>query len=549
MNVGIAFGPARPAVRALAFALTTTLLAIAFDAATADGGRSVQLISAGGTSSACGLVPGGGVCGGLDSPTNLNGSTIFQGALNALPSMGYLPGQQRFDPFAANSLFANQNYLTAGFPLPILPFVLPVAKNFQFGYAQQGNLTIEREIAGSWKISVGYQYTKGLHLYRPVDINSTNPQLLTENLANAGAAGLGFTTPVTVLAPSGNIAPTGSTCGVGVVAPAVLGQLFGCPGPLAALDGRYVSTPAFFNFFRPSGPNPSFAGLVPGGYGTQVQLAGLAGYPVGFGVPVPFNSVDAQLSDGSSIYHGLTVNLQKRFGRTFELLSSYTWSHAIDDSTDLQSPLEPQDSRFAFYERSNSDFDQRHRWVTSGVFQFPGGKSGDSAWKYLIGHFTVAPIIEVSAGRPYTVINGRDYRLDLGASNGRPSVGTAGPTATSAFLPGVTFSLPSTCLSGSGASFTVLGVTPPQGCDGNLGRNPFATPGFFQFDLRLSRRFAFGERLKLDAIADAFNLTNRLNVAAVNQLCDPQSSSTCSAGQPTAAYDARQFQFALKLVW
>jgi hypothetical protein len=525
------------------------LLAIAFDAATADGGRSVQLISAGGTSSACGLVPGGGVCGNLDSPTNLNGSTIFQGVLNALPSMGYLPGQQRFDPFAANSLFANQNYLTAGFPLPILPFVLPVAKNFQFGYAQQGNLTIEREIAGSWKISVGYQYTKGLHLYRPVDINSTNPQLLTQNLANAGAAGLGFTTPVTVVAPSGNIAPTGSTCGVGVVAPAVLGQLFGCPGTLAALDGHYVSTPAFFNFFRPSGPNPSFAGLVPGGYGTQVQLAGLAGYPVGFGVPVPFNSVDAQLSDGSSIYHGLTVNVQKRFGSTFELLSSYTWSHAIDDSTDLQSPLEPQDSRFAFYERSNSDFDQRHRWVTSAVFQFPGGKSGDSAWKYVIGHFTVAPIIEVSAGRPYTVINGRDYRLDLGASNGRPSVGTTGPTATSAFLPGVTFSLPSTCLSGSGASFTVLGVTPPQGCDGNLGRNPFVTPGFFQFDLRLSRRFAFGERLKLDAIADAFNLTNRLNVAAVNQLCDPQSSSTCSAGQPTAAYDARQFQFALKLVW
>ena len=34
------------------------LLAIAFDAATADGGRSVQLISAGGSSSACGLIPG-----------------------------------------------------------------------------------------------------------------------------------------------------------------------------------------------------------------------------------------------------------------------------------------------------------------------------------------------------------------------------------------------------------------------------------------------------------------------------------------------------------
>jgi len=525
------------------------LLAIAFDAATADGGRSVQLISAGGNSSACGLVPGAGVCGALDSPTNLNGSTIFQGVLNALPSMGYLPNQQRFDPFFPNSLFANQNYLTAGFPLPILPFTLPVAKNFQFGYAQQGNLTIEREIAGSWKISVGYQYTRGLHLYRPVDINSTNPQLLTQNLANAGAAGLGFTSPVTVVAPAANVAQTASTCGVSVIAPSVLGQLGGCPGPLAALNGQYVSTPAFFNFFRPSGPNPSFAGQVPGGYGTQVKLAGLAGYPVGYGVPVPFNSVDAQLSDGNSVYNGLTVNVQKRFGHGFELLSSYTYSHTIDDSTDLQSPLEPQDSRFPFYERSNSDFDQRHRWVTSGVFQAPGAHSGESAWKRVIADFTVAPIIEVSSGRPYTVITGTDYRLDLGASNGRPSVGTTGPTATSAFLPGVTFALPSTCLTNSGASFTVPGVTPPLGCDGSLGRNTFNTPGFFQFDLRLSRRFSLGERFKLDAIADAFNLTNRLNVAAVNQLCDPGSSSTCSAGQPTAAYDARQFQFALKLLW
>jgi Carboxypeptidase regulatory-like domain/TonB dependent receptor len=525
------------------------LLAIAFDSATADGGRSVQLISAGGTSSACGLIPGASVCGALDSPTNLNGSTIFQGVLNALPSMGYLPNQQRFDPFAPNSLFANQNYLTAGFPLPILPFVLPVAKNFQFGYAQQGNLTMEREIAGEWKISVGYQYTRGLHLYRPVDINSTNPQLLTQNLANADAAGLGFSSPVTVVAPSANVPPTASTCGVGVIAPSVLGRLGGCPGPLAALNGQYVSTPAFFNFFRRSGPNPSFAALVPGGYPTQVQLAGLAGYPAGLGVPVAFNSVDAQLSDGNSIYHGLTVNVQKRFGHSFELLSSYTWSHTIDDSTDLQSPLEPQDSRFPFYERGNSDFDQRHRWVTSGVFQAPGWHSGGSAWKRAIADFTVAPIIEVSAGRPYTVITGTDYRLDLGASNGRPSVGTAGPTATSAFLSGMTFALPSTCLTDSGASFSVPGVTPPAGCIGTLGRNTFVTPGFFEFDLRLSRRFPLGERFRLDAIADVFNLTNRLNVAAVNQLCDPGSSSTCSAGQPTASYDARQFQFALKLIW
>jgi len=43
------------------------------------------------------------------------------------------------------------------FPLAVLPFTLPVGKNFVYGYAQQANLTIERQISKSWKFSLGYQ--------------------------------------------------------------------------------------------------------------------------------------------------------------------------------------------------------------------------------------------------------------------------------------------------------------------------------------------------------------------------------------------------------
>jgi hypothetical protein len=334
---------------------------------------------------------------------------------------------------------------------------------------------------------------------------------------------------------------------VNVIAPQVLGVLTGCPTATATLNGKFVSTPAFFNFFRPSGPNPSFA-IATGGYGNQVGLAQLAGYPAGFGVAVPFNSVDAQLSDASSWYHALTVSVQKRVSKGFELLSSYTWSHSIDDGTDLQSPLEPQDSRFPFLERANSVNDQRHRWVTSGVFQSPAGKSGDGAWKHFIGNFAVAPIIEVSSGRPFNVITGTDTRLDLGASQARPSIVSSGGT-TSPFISGVAFGVADVCLANDGSTFSVPGVSPPAGCDGSLGRNRFVGPGFFQFDLRLSKQIPFGERLRLQLIADGFNLFNRTNVAAVNQLCDPTSGATCQAGQPTAAYDARQFQFAIKLNW
>jgi Carboxypeptidase regulatory-like domain len=540
------------------------LLAVAFDSATADGGRSVQLLSFGTTASACGLLPPPAppVCGnGLDSPGNLNGSSIFQGALNALPSMFYLPTQQRFDPFATGSLFANQNYLAAGFPLGILPFTLPVAKNFVYAYAQQANLTIERQLSSTWKFSLGYQWTRGLHLNRPQNLNSTDPQLLDQNALNAVLAGLPLPggNPLAVSVPSGTqntCIATGPASSIFLIAPSALAQGFsGSTSCAPANLVGFIGTPAFFNFFRPSGPNPSFASLVaPGlplsvGYAGQVALATLAGYPKGFGAPVPFNTVDAQVSNGNSWYNALTFNLSKRFSKGFELLTSYTYSHSIDDSTDLQSTLEPQDSRFPFLDRSNSVNDQRHRWVTSAVFQSGPTKSGEGFAKNFLKDFTLSPIVELASGRPFTVITGGGARLDLSASNDRPSVVT-GPGTTSPFIPGVTFGVADVCLTNSFTRFVVPGFTTSgAGCDGSLSRYPFVMPNFFEWDMRLAKRIPLGERLKLDLIADAFNLFNRTNIAAVNQLCDPTAGPTCTAGQPTASYDARQFQFALKLNW
>ncbi|HKM48542.1 MAG TPA: hypothetical protein VJX69_13195, partial [Terriglobales bacterium] len=64
-------------------------------------------------------------------------------------------------------------------------------------------------------------------------------------------------------------------------------------------------------------------------------------------------------------------------------------------------------------------------------------------------------------------------------------------------------------------------------------------------DLRVAKRVHFGERFSMDLIADMFNVANVYNVAAVSPLC----GTTCNAGQATAAYDPRQFQFALKINW
>src|SRR5262249_46693629 len=149
----------------------------------------------------------------------------------------------------------------AGIPVPILPFTLAVNKNFQYGYAQQANLTVERQFAKEYKFSLGYTYAHSVKLNRPRDINSTDPRLLTITFRNALAAERSPSSPLTVLAPASSRAATASTCGVAVVAANALGALTCPPGPLATLNGQFLATAAFFNFFRPSGPNPSFAGL------------------------------------------------------------------------------------------------------------------------------------------------------------------------------------------------------------------------------------------------------------------------------------------------
>jgi hypothetical protein len=258
---------------------------------------------------------------------------------------------------------------------------------------------------------------------------------------------------------------------------------------------------------------------------------------------VPFSDMDANYSNGSSVYHGFTANLRKRFRDHYEFLTSYTWSHAIDDSTDLQSPLAPQDNYFPSAERSTSLFDQRHRFVFSSVYQ-SGRLSGDNFAGRFFSNWTIAPIVDIASGRPFNIITGNPDNFQFSPSTGRPNVvasGTpdvgCGPAVASKFSPTGFFQEP--CF----AVFGVPGSTPTlQALDGNFARNAGTKPWTLVSDLRVARRIDLGERIKLDLIADIFNLPNKFNVADVNQLFT-------AAGQPTSAYDPRQFQFAMKLAW
>lgn len=514
------------------------LLAIAFNSFTAEGAQSSQLVVGGGSATRAAITP-------LNAATALNAASIFQGVLNGPASFGYLSSQQRFDPKLASSIFVDHNFLTSGIAIPLLPFTLHVDDAFEYAYSQQGNLTVERKLGDDYKVSLAYTYTHAVHLNRPRNVNTTDPARLSRNFRNALAAGLTPSSPLAVAAPVAPIAATANTCGVAVIAPGALGALTGCPAALAALNGQFLGTAAFFNLFRPSGPNPSFATLA-GGYANQVALATAAGYPTGFsGVQVPWSDVLQQESSGNSVYHGMTLTVSKRFSKHFEFLSSWTWSKAIDDSTDLQTLLAPQNNNRPDLERALSTFDQRNRWVTSAVFFSPFERSNDGWWRKFLADFTVAPIIELASGRPFTVLTGTDFNLDLGSNTDRPSTG--GPGVASIFLPQANpFNLPNVC---PNDPLTGMPIPPPLGCTGNLGRNVFHRPGYYAVDLRISRKFPVNDKWNIEFIADVFNLFNRFNTGDVSPVCDPLDPAACRAGEPTASLDPRQFQFGLKINW
>jgi hypothetical protein len=248
--------------------------------------------------------------------------------------------------------------------------------------------------------------------------------------------------------------------------------------------------------------------------------------------------MDANYSNGSSVYHGLTANLRKRFSNHYEFLASYTWSHAIDDSTDLQSTLTPQDSYFPHLDRSTSLFDQRHRFVFSAVYQ-TGKLSGSGFASKLFSNWTFAPLVEFGSGRPFNIITGNGDNLQLSSKTGRPNTfETPACTAfgnavvNSKFSPTGIFQEP--CIFGFDGTLLSL--------DGNLGRNAGLTPWTVFNDMRVAKKIYFGERFNMDLMVDMFNIANRYNVAAVSPFFN-------NAGEATAAYDPRQFQFALKLNW
>lgn len=458
--------------------------------------------------------------------TFLNAAQIFQGTVCTAAGGNPLCPPGVFTPGAAATAqyqFGRQRFNDQTFPGfgTILPFTLFVSKDFEYAYANQANFTVERQLTNDMSFSASYLFVGTHHLPHPRDINVIRNDLLRENFRRFFSVFPPDPTSAQFFSlPTANCAPS-AACPLGftVVIPGILGR---------NAAGQGIVSPIAANFFRPNAPNYFFVQALTGGAITPATFNALLAANNTLRTPgtiTPFGDVSAQESTGNSNYNALNLDLKRRFSNNFQFLASYTWSHSIDDSSDLQTLLKPQDNNNFSLERADSLFDQRHRFVFSAIVASPQTwRSSASGLKRFMADFTVAPIFEISSGRPFNIITGVDTNGDQQSSNDRPSVTDSGAL-----------------------------VLPPFFSSGSLGRNRGITHLFSSLDLRVMRSLRFGERVKIDLIAEGFNLFNRFNEASVTPLFSDVGNFNQRDGagryfsRPTASFDQRQFQFGLKV--
>ena len=224
-----------------------------------------------------------------------------------------------------------------------------------------------------------------------------------------------------------------------------------------------------------------------------------AGIP-NLGRPDPnWGNISRFESSGNSSYDGLVVSVNQRATSWSSLRVSYTFSKTIDDAGNFFFST-PQDNFNVRDDRGLSDNDQRHRLVISGSLEVPDHKKPSGLQRVLCG-FQAGYIFTYASRLPFNVLLGSDRNLDTN-NNDRP-----------------------------------VGV----------GRNTGRGFGYASLDLRLSRRFRLTERVDLQLLAEGFNVLNRPNFGVPNNTFGSGVNPLPTFGQPTQAFDPRQFQFGMRV--
>lgn len=284
-----------------------------------------------------------------------------------------------------------------------------------------------------------------------------------------------------------------------------------------------------------------------------------------------FSPITAFMPWGSSTYHGLQTQLNRRFSSGLQFQVAYTWSHTIDNSTaDFHStdisPRRPQDFRNLPAERANSILDHANRLTVTAIYDAPWFK-GSSSWlmKNLLGNYEIAPVYTYETGQWGTVQSGLDSNMNADAAPDRAIFNPGGTSNVGSDVTAITNSncaLPP-CIVGwvannPSARYIVAG----QGSIATSTRNTLRTPSINNWDITVAKHIAMTERLKIDFMAQAFNVFNHPqwvtgSINNVNSISDvggarsyfiPSDPNFANA-KTNFASNARTMQLGLKFIF
>jgi hypothetical protein len=181
-----------------------------------------------------------------------------------------------------------------------------------------------------------------------------------------------------------------------------------------------------------------------------------------------------------------------------------------------------------------SIFDRTQRFVTSYVWSLPELRSMNEFVRGVAGGWQWSGIVTAQTGDPLTVVAGADIsQTGLNADRGVQTGSAYSGTACGSTVPCVSFLNP--------GGFQL----PAAGTFGNTGKGSLRGPGYFNWDMALSKAFPIhGDRIRIVFRAEYFNVFNRANFN------DPGVSLSGSGfGQILSAQDPRIGQLSLKLLF
>ena len=244
------------------------------------------------------------------------------------------------------------------------------------------------------------------------------------------------------------------------------------------------------------------------GYVGSVGRRLIGSVPFLFTLTKPLDVLGILGNNSSSSYNALQIQFNRRLSHRLQVLTSYTFSHSIDNLSQeipsfivfrsLSQYLNPN------ADRGPSDFDIRHTLNGAVIVQLPSPKRGVSS--ALLRNWSANGIFFVRSALPTDV-------LDPSNSDLRPD-----------YVPGQPLYLYGPQYPG-GKSYNYAAFHSTFLVEGNFGRNVLRGFGAWQLDFAMHRKFNFSERTSLEFRAEAFNVFNHPNFANPSDFGEPGSLS------------------------